>query len=221
MNGKEGILMKKQNYWVLGYAFVTLMITCICVFKMPDTVPVHWNSSGQIDGYGSRYLYLFMGTLGFLGYFLMNLTKVIDPNEAKIKKNVKPYDTVRNIISVMLSTMALIATFAAIRSNIDISMAIYILMGVSFVVLGKYMMHVPHNYFVGFRTPWAIADEDNWKQTQKIGGYSLLIPGVLFVLAGLFKQIFLLAIAFTVLFIGVCGGFIYSWWLYYQKKKQS
>lgn len=211
----------KQNYWVLGYAFLALVITCICVLKMPDTVPVHWNSQGEIDGYGSKYLYLFMGTLGFLGYFLMNLTKVIDPNEAKIKKNVKPYDTVRNIISVMLSTMALIATFAVMRTNIDISSAIYIVMGICFVVLGKYMMHVPHNYFVGFRTPWAIADEENWQQTQKIGGYSMMVPGVLFVVAGLFNQTVILAIAFTILFIGVIFGFIYSWWLYDQKKKQS
>lgn len=208
----------KPNYFVIGLGLLSFVVSVIAVFFLPDQVPIHWNFEGEIDNYGSKYVYLLLGSLGILTYFLMNLTRKIDPNEAKIDGNLSAYATMRNIISIMMSCIGFISILSALQKEFN-TMLIFIILGGFFVVLGNYMPRVPHNYFMGAKTPWALADENNWKKTQRFSGYGLVIGGLLFVLAGLFNQKIFLVFAFMEN-LGVCMGiYIYSWYLYKRDRK--
>ena len=74
----------KPNYWVLTYALFACAMSLVAVTYSPEQVPIHWNMQGEIDGYGPKYIYLIFGCLGFLGYFLMDFIRKIDPNSRKI-----------------------------------------------------------------------------------------------------------------------------------------
>ena len=46
------------------------------------------------------------------------------------------------------------------------------------------MPQIKQNYTFGCRTPWALNDEHNWQRTQRMGGYTFVVMGiVLLVLA--------------------------------------
>lgn len=204
----------KHNYFVLVFAFISFVVSLIAVINLPDVVVIHWNMNGEADGYGSKYFYLFFGALGFLSYFLMGLTKNIDPNQKKIDKNLNAYATIRDIISIMLSMMSLISIFSIFMKNFNVSMLVCVIMGVFMIALGNYMPRVPHNYFMGIKTPWAIADEKNWKKTQRMGGYSLVFGGALMAIAGLFNWKILMAVAFAEILISIAVVYVYSWYIY-------
>ena len=57
-------------------------------------------------------------------------------------------------------------------------------LGALFVGVGNYLPRMRQNYTFGVRTPWALADETNWKRTQRVGGISFMVLGVLLVRSG-------------------------------------
>lgn len=204
----------KHNYLVLGFAFVSFVACAIAVVYLPDEVVIHWNMQGEADGYGTKYIYLMMGSLGFVSYFLMGLTKSIDPNHQKIDKNIAAYTTIRDIVSIMLSAMAIISILAVMVVDLNISMFICVIMGGFMMALGNYLPRVPHNYFMGIRTPWAIADETNWKKTQRAGGYNFVLWGGLMAVAGLFNWKILMSIVFAGMLLSMVFVYIYSWYIF-------
>lgn len=204
----------KPNYWVLAYALFAFAMSLVAVVYSPRQVPIHWNMQGEIDGYGSKYIYLIFGCLGFLGYFLMNIIRKIDPNSRKIEKNLPAYAAVRNIISVLLSTMALMSIASVLIKEVNVSKLMVTVMGVFMVVIGNIMPRIPHNYFSGVKTPWALNDETNWKKTQRVGGYCFVCAGFLMIIAGVINAIWVMVIAFSFLMISMIGVYIYSWYIY-------
>jgi uncharacterized membrane protein len=57
------------------------------------------------------------------------------------------------------------------------------LMGLLFSVLGNYMHSIKPNYFVGFRTPWTLENEDNWRKTHQLMA-RIWVPGGLLITIG-------------------------------------
>lgn len=62
---------------VLGWLLVGLMwiLTFLYYEKLPDTIPVHYNIAGQIDGYGSKTSLLVLpavATVLFVGLTILN-----------------------------------------------------------------------------------------------------------------------------------------------------
>lgn len=50
---------------------------------------------------------------------------------------------------------------------------------VLFIVMGNVMGRVRHNYFVGFKLPWTLANEEVWKKTHQVGAKAMVAGGVL------------------------------------------
>ena len=51
--------MKNTKYVILHILMLlSILITVVFLVFMSDEVPTHWNISGQIDGYGTKYTFL-------------------------------------------------------------------------------------------------------------------------------------------------------------------
>ena len=57
--------------------------------------------------------------------------------------------------------------------NVLISGAI----GLLFIGVGNYLPRVKQNYTLGIKTPWALADPENWRRTQRFGGACFMVLG--------------------------------------------
>lgn len=94
---------------------------------------------------------------------------------------------------------------------------------VLFIILGNFMPQIKQNYTFGCRTPWALNDEHNWQRTQRMGGYTFVVMGiVLLVLAflgGLLGDIATLIVLLAAVLGGSAWIYLYSYLVYVGKMK--
>lgn len=81
-----------------------------------------------------------------------------------------------------------------------------------FIILCNFMPQIKQNYTFGCRTPWALNDEHNWQRTQRMGGYTFVVMGIVLLvlsfLGGLLGDIATLIGAGWPPFLAAARGFI-------------
>ena len=176
--------MKKKILKYLLMAAPFLMILAV-YNKLPAEVPMHWNIRGEIDRYGSRNeLFLIAGINVFLGVFMSAVAK-IDPKQKNYTKFRETYDwMVIWTLGFMTVLMGVVLAETMQPGTINISKVACIMVGILFIVLGNMMPKVKQNFFTGVKTPWALSSEVVWNKTQRLGGKSMVLGGVLILLSG-------------------------------------
>lgn len=96
---------------------------------------------------------------------------------------------------------------------------IYVFIGILFVISGNYFPKNHINPYVGLKFPWIMDDEENWYKTHKIGGYTWIISGVIFVLHPIHKFAYI-TVPLSIFLAGVIP-LTYSIFLYYRKRKNT
>ena len=74
--------------------------------------------------------------------------------------------------------LSVLIIYATTHDEINIGNNILPLIGIAFAGLGWYMPKFRQNYFVGFKLPWTLENEDNWNETHKVAGKVWLIGGL-------------------------------------------
>jgi uncharacterized membrane protein len=208
--------------WLLPVVYL-----CLIYNALPGTVPLHYGVDGQVDRYGSKGE--FLGTecvmLGapLLVYLLLKFLPSIDPKR-QVKYGESTFQKLAVGIVIFISALDLAIIHATVQRTFQFSRLLLPLEGLLFAFLGNMMNSVKPNYFVGFRTPWALESEDNWRATHRLvskiwfaGGIlitilTLILPGS----PGLIVMLCLVGVMTVV-------PFIYSY-LYFRKhrlKQQS
>ena len=77
------------------------------------------------------------------------------------------------------------------------------------------------SFFVGIRTPWTLADTDNWIATHRLGGKVMMGAGCLIVAAGLSPLPTTLRSAALMALLGVAVvvPVFYSWWFWHHRSE--
>ncbi|MEM7613106.1 MAG: SdpI family protein [Pseudomonadota bacterium] len=153
---------------------------------MADTVPTHWNASGQADGFSSKLTGVLIGPLSALGIcVLMWVIPLISPKGFRTEG----FASIINIFQVALVVFMLgiggIIILAGYGHDASVEKVVPMAVGALFIVLGNYMAKIRKNFFVGIRTPWTLASDEVWAKTHRLGGYSFVIGGVIMVVTPL------------------------------------
>ena len=179
--------MKSKYYVISALMFLTLIYTIIFMIISPDSIPMHYNVLGEIDRYGSKYemimLPIFVLISGIVPMlFAKHFKSKSDKSSEKLSLNVG--------IVLVLMFIALYVLFSvmALNSNIeygtDIGKVIIIAIRIFITVLCNLMPKARLNSLFGIRTSWSIANEKTWQKSQRFGGYSGVICGVILVISG-------------------------------------
>ena len=154
--------------------------------ELPSKVPLHWNIHGEIDRYGDKSeLLIIPFLLPLLVYLIFLVVPKIDPKK-KLHKMGGKFQTIKFILTTFMSILALFIIYSAKNQSITNSNYIVLIVGVLFIVLGNYFKTIKPNYFIGIRTPWTLENDDNWKETHKLGGKLWFVGGILIVILSLF-----------------------------------
>lgn len=213
-------MKKKNSIIILSLSLVTLVLYLLFWEQIPDEMAIHWNIKGEVDGTGSKILYLFLLLLPVLLLFGGEFLAKIDPKKSNYVKHEKTYWLLIDLIAFVFLVMNWLFFAAAMGIAVDISMAIPCLMGILFLCLGNYLPLIKDNYFFGIRTPWTLADSIVWKKTHRIGGVTFVLAGLL-MLVGIFlpqELRFILILGSTLACVLFC--FIYSY-LCFKKVHQD
>mgnify|MGYP000319003125 FL=1 len=182
-------MKKNKLFWILTVVCVLNFAAHLYFYpSLPDIVPTHWGASGQVNGWGPKSTVLILAALPFAMLILFEVIRKIDPKHQNFEKFGKVWNLFVVLFTVMMAAFSWLSELAVFGKLPDSSNLVSILVcggiGVLFIILGNFMPQIKQNYTFGCRTPWALNDEHNWQRTQRMGGYTFVVMGiVLLVLA--------------------------------------
>lgn len=203
----------------------TVLITCgVCLLPMllgiltynqlPNQIPIHWNIAGEIDGYASKAIFVFLLPVLMCGIQLLSLFMMsADPKYKNY--SAKMARIVIWIIPFITIILEFITYAIVFGYNISVNIVIPMCIGVLFIVLGNYLPKCRQNFTLGYRLPWTLNDEDNWNKSNRLAGYIMVIGGFLVIILSIFDLAFWAILGFIPVFLLVPA--VYSFLLYHKK----
>ena len=157
----------------------TVAFTAVIYGRLPDRVATHFGVNGP-DAWSSRAAGAWLVPAIAVGIFvLLQLLPRIDPRRANYAKFQDTYDTVvLAVVAVMVMTQIGILG-SALGWPVGIQSIVPLAVGGLFVVIGNVMPRARPNWFFGIRTPWTLSNDVVWERTHRVGGYLMMLAGVL------------------------------------------
>lgn len=197
---------KKIVYFIL--MFLPLVIVLIALPYLPDQIPAHYGFDNQVDRWGSKYeAFVYPIITIFIGCLMLGMAKLAAKQEEQGENN-KNVIIVTGILVLILenalSAHALYADFNKVENlssvPLDIYQLVFGIIGVLMIIVGNIMPKVRMNSIVGLRTRWSMKNEITWKKSQRVGGISFIIGGIITIgVCILTKGMFCLASALGIL----------------------
>jgi uncharacterized membrane protein len=162
----------------------TVVFSLAVYGQLPERVVTHWNANGEPNGYSSRAFAAFLlpgMTLAMWG--ILRVIPYVDPRRANIEKFRDTYELMIVVIVLMLSVIHLAVIGNALGWPISIARVVPLAVGAFFVIFGNLLPRFRSNFFMGIRTPWTLSSEAVWTKTHRVGGYLMVLAGVLIMLA--------------------------------------
>ncbi|NLG33552.1 MAG: SdpI family protein [Syntrophomonadaceae bacterium] len=186
MNDNNGALYSLdwksvKREWPLWVLMLGLVISAFLVYPhLPEQVPSHWNIHGEVDGYSSRaFGAFFMPFLAILMYLLLLFLPLLDPRRDNYPRFSKAYTFLRWSLVVFFSILYGVTILVALGYDLNVGMIVKAMVAVLLIIIGNYMGQFRHNYFVGIRTPWTLANEEVWQRTHRMGSRIWVLGGFL------------------------------------------
>lgn len=185
-------MKNKKIFYLL--MFLPLLVVLISLKFLPDQIPAHYGISGEVDRWGSKYeTLIFPGVTIIFDIIMLIITKYASKQEKGGNNNQK----IGIITGILLLLLLNIMTFYFLYTDfnkvenlasvpIDPSQLIFISLGVIIMILGNIMPKVKMNSMIGLRTTWSMKNEITWKKSQRFGGISFIIIGILIIITNLF-----------------------------------
>lgn len=219
--------MKKLSIVISLLLLLSLLSAGVLINLAPDSIPVHYNGAGEADRFGSRFELLIFPALALAqsGLFLLVLRyqrkRGAPLSEQMVLLGVE-------IFSLLLFLgMELFFGIAAIRYDREplrldsptVTRFALMAAGMGLVLLGNVMPKVSRNALFGLRTKWSMANDRVWQKSQRFGGFSAVICGlVMIVLAALLPGDWVL-IAAACCFVLWLVGCIFASYRYWKLDK--
>jgi uncharacterized membrane protein len=150
---------------------------------LPESMPIHFGTHGQPNGYGSRYVYVWL-PVGL--YLMMLVLPKIDPRKANYFVFRESYYKLRLILAIFIGVLDSAIIWSVINKTDSIQKFLPLTIFFLFMLIGNYMGNIRPNYFVGIKVPWTLNSDEVWTRTHKLAGKlwfwgSLVAIGLYFV----------------------------------------
>lgn len=139
--------------------------------RLPAEAAVHWSTSGLADRYGGPWeLALFWPLAAAATYLFLLFVPLMDPKQENYARFGRVYSFIRQGVPAVLLLLHLSQLASAVGLNISPLSVLLLSLSVLFLVTGLAMGRIQPNYFIGFRTPWTLANEQVWLRTHRFAG---------------------------------------------------
>ena len=177
--------MKKAYKWTISLVLLGFVLAGVFLTLAPDEIPAHFNLRGEVDRWGSKYEFLIMPFINLLfGVFMVWLAR--REGKAGRDMNERIVGVMNNWILILFNGLWLLFMWKAVDmenlgSGLDdlTTKLIMMLLTASFVPMGNMMPKAQRNSAFGLRTKWSMANDHCWQQSQRIGGYIMVLTGIL------------------------------------------
>lgn len=195
-------MMKKYKKRIIISSVITLLpilAELILWNRLPDTIATHFGNDNVANGWSSKPFVVFAMPLLLLGLHLFILFVTMnDPKRKNISE--KMFGFLIWFVPVLSVFIFSITYCNALGMNVNIGMAVNIIVGIVFLVIGNYLPKCKQNYTAGIRIPWTLNSTENWNRTHRLAGWLFMLGGILFFLnaflqwSGMFFVIIVIAL---------------------------
>ena len=211
----------KRIVWLI--IIVPAVYLAIIWNKMPQMIATHFDINGDANKFSTKKEFLIFLRIMILvsGGIYLILTNIyrIDPKKYAADNKYR-LQRLAFAVVVFMTAISLMVIYAGVHGKVRLNIRyLFALMGLLWAIVGNYMHNIKPNYFAGFRLPWTLENEDNWKKTHLLAGKLWFAGGLLITIICLIvPQKFVLLIWFIILAPMVFVPTIYSYVLYKKQK---
>lgn len=173
--------------WLGPVLLVAMWGFALAVYpRLPDTIPIHWNASGEVDGWAGKWPMAFGLPATATGVWLLLLfLPRIDPRRESYDRFRDTYWLVVNLVVLFLAGLEVATLGVPLGLEVDVAAVTIASLGILFVVLGNYLPRVRPNWWMGVRTPWTLSNDRVWRETHRLAGRTFVLGGIALVVAAL------------------------------------
>jgi len=187
----------------------------------PETIPVHWNASGQADGFGPKLLGLFAIPVFVLFlYAMFAAIPFLDPYKKNFQQFKNEYFCLKLGIILFFACLYAGMLYYSLVGQFNFNYLMIPLLAGLFYLLGVLMPRFKRNFFVGIRTPWTLASETVWDKTHKVGG-RLFKAAAFLSLAGLLFGDSAVWVAIASILVASLVTVVYSFLKFRKEERRS
>ncbi|MBU1922630.1 DUF1648 domain-containing protein [Patescibacteria group bacterium] len=179
--------MDKKELVPVGFVLLMFFVAASVQDTVPDKMATHWNAKGQANGWGGKFIGLYLMPLVTL--FVLGLFYVIPRIEVlEFRANIIDFEKhflgLKIVLTGFLTCLYLVTV--AINLGYNVPMNYFMIPALSglFYYIGYILQFIKRNFWIGIRTPWAIANDNVWNKTHTLGSRMFRWMGVI-MLAGL------------------------------------
>ena len=195
--------------------------------SLPAQIPTHWGANGAVDGWGPSWMTAALGAVPLLLLVLFYVVPRIDPKGEAYRTSGKFYQgfvIAFTVFMCAISWMGELTVWGVVPAVGAVNLLISGAVGLLFIGVGNYLPRVKQNYTLGIKTPWALADPENWRRTQRFGGACFMVLGFGLIVMGVVGTALsneIVAAVVAVLALGSVGAmYVYSY-LLWRKSQQT
>lgn len=199
-------------------SFLPVIVGFILYDRLPDNVPVHYDFSGNADGYYPKLNAVLTGLMLPFIHVICIFVTLSDPKNRNVSRKVN--SLVFWIIPVLTIPMCLMMYGSSLGLDINAAFIAKLMVGLLFILIGNYLPKCRQNYTIGIRCSWTLNDSENWDRTHRFSGYLYILCGIAILLSTLSEGAAGMYIFVAVMVMCVSLPMIYSY-LFYRKKNQK
>lgn len=229
--------MKNKFIWIL--TAISFIITAAAMNFLPEEVPMHFDFSGNVDRYGSRYeMLLFPGLLAAMALFWSILLawcekkrkNADEKTAAEAQNNIKILRISAAVIMIMefvLQCSALITAFRHLEQPVQVmpagfSSLVCAAVGIAMAAMGNLMPKSKRNGLFGIRTSWSMENDQTWLASNRFGGAVFFAAGAaVTVLSLILRGMTVVYVMSVIISLAAAVSIAYSHYAYKKYKDQQ
>lgn len=150
---------------------------------LPDSIPTSFDFSGEARDITPKQVMAPMLPAIYLGLIAaINLLIKYSPNRYTMPNSKRAMDIIIFGVGILFCFLH----YAILLNDGDPEFFLrYLSYGMAFfmIIVGNVFGKTERNFFLGVKTPWAIASEENWRATHRLAGKMLVSMGILLLLS--------------------------------------
>jgi uncharacterized membrane protein len=171
-----------------GIVAAMLAVALLVGSGLPAEVrlPIHWNLSGEPDGFASKWVALLMpagitAAISLLFYFL----PALEPRIRGLQRSQGLYLQGWAAALFALSAMDFVLIATALGWPVPANQLIVGAMALMLMLIGNQLGKSRSMYLMGLKTPWTLASEEVWIRTHRLAGKLMVLGGAVMLLAAM------------------------------------
>lgn len=153
--------------------------------ELPERVAVHFDIHGNADGWMSRpWAATFLPAFALVLWALVRFAPRVLPRSDEKRLDSGIVALVASLTAVFMAAVHVVVLRVALGLGVSVTSTVLVLAGILFFAIGLVLPRVKRNPIIGIRTAWTLRSDENWARTQRVGGYSMVLAGLVSVIAG-------------------------------------